>query len=262
MFVANYSALLALVLSAAIIRRGREGAAGLFSKKALVWIALAAFEWGAYEAFVAASGSMELNRQLAAAGPVVSRLAEIARSEKPSLSHPTVLATDLLIADSLPTNAPQAVLYAPHMLVYSGVNETEGKERFYQYLYYTGVDERGLKKILTGDGRYGFAPALFGFERAVEGLSEHPKPITGEELDQELRRYSEYCASFTSKRAASVKLSYLVQKNDAKVDLSNLDQWYERDAGERQGSFTLYRLKLRDEREADKTRTALGNNAE
>jgi hypothetical protein len=262
MFVANYSALLAIVLSAAIIRRGREGAVNIFPKKALVWIALAAFEWGAYEAFVAARGSMELNRQLAAAGPVASRLAEIARTEKPSLSHPTVLATDLLIADSLPTNAPQSVLYAPHMVVYSGVNETEGKERFYQYLYYTGIDARGLKKILTEEGRYGFVSALFGFERAVEGLSEHPQPITGEELDQELRRYADYCDSFTGERAASLKLSYLVQANDAKVDLSNLDQWYERDAGERQGSFTLYRLKLRDEREANKTVTTFGDDAD
>jgi hypothetical protein len=262
MFVANYSALLAVVLSAAIIRRGREGAAALFPKKALVWIALAAFEWGAYEAFVAARGSMELNKRLADAGPVASRLAEIARAEKSSLSHPTVLATDLLIADSLPTNAPQAMLYAPHMLVYSGVNETEGKERFYQYLYYTGIDERALKKILTEEGRYGFVSALFGFERAVEGLSEHPKPITREELDQELRRYADYCASFTGERAASVKLSYLVMADDAKVELSNLDQWYERDAGEHLGGFTLYRLKLKDEREADKTKTvAVGNDA-
>ena len=262
MFVANYSALLAVVLSAAIIRRGREGTAMLFPKKALVWIALAAFEWGAYEAFIAASGSMELNRQLAAAGPVAMRLAEIGHAEKSSLAHSTVLATDLLIADSLPTNAPQAVLYAPHMLVYSGVNEAEGKERFYQYLYYTGIDERGLKKILTGEGRYGFVSALFGFERAVEGLSEHPKPIDGAELDQELRRYADYCSSFTSERAASVKLSYLVQANDAKVDLSNLDQWYERDAGERLGGFTLYRLKLKDEREADETKKAFGDDAD
>jgi hypothetical protein len=148
------------------------------------------------------------------------------------------------------------------MLVYSGVNETEGKERFYQYLYYTGIDVRALEKILTAEGRYGFVSALFGFERAVDGLSEHPKPITREELDQELSRYADYCASFTSARAASVKLSYLVMANDAKVNLANLDQWYERDAGERLGSYTLYRLKFRDEREAGKTWTLINENAD
>jgi hypothetical protein len=261
MFVANYSALLAIVLSAAIIRRGSESFAGLFSKRALVWIALAAFEWGAYEAFVAASGSMEFNRRLAAAGPVAQRLSEIARAEEPSHSRPAVLATDLLIADGLPTHAPQPILYAPHMLVYSGASEAEGKERFYQYLYYTGIDEQGLKKILKEDGRYGFVSALFGFERAVEGLSDNPKPISGEELDQEVRRYAEYRASFTRERAASLKLSYLVLENDAKVDLSNLDQWYERDGGEVFGSFTLYRLKLRDESESHMARALVGNRA-
>jgi hypothetical protein len=101
---------------------------------------------------------------------------------------------------------------------------------------------------LTEEGRYGFVSALFGFERAVDGLKDEPQPITKDELDQELRRYAEYRASFTRERAASVPLSYLVLSNDAEVNLSNLDQWYERDAGEHLGSFTLYGLKLKDER--------------
>ncbi|MEA2174676.1 MAG: hypothetical protein QOD00_2268 [Blastocatellia bacterium] len=248
MFIANYSVLLAIVLSAAIIHRGRAGTAVRFPKKALVWIALAAFEWGAYEAFVAANGSVELNKRLAAAGPIAQRLAEIARTGEPRLAHSTILATDLLIADSLPTSAPQALLYAPHMLVYPGAGERESRERFYQYLYYTGIDESALKRILTEEGRYGFVSALFGFERAVDGLKDEPQPITRDELDQELRRYAEYRASFTRERAALLPLSYLVLANDAEVNLSNLDQWYERDAGEHLGSFTLYGLKLKDER--------------
>lgn len=256
MFVANYSALLALALAAAVIFRGGAGRCARpfptrpFPKRALVWIALAAFEWGAYESFVAANGSMEFNRRLERAAPVASRLAEIARSETHQANNSTILATDLLIADGLPTDVSQGVLYAPHMLVFSGVTEAEGKERFYQYLYYTGVDERRLKKILTEEGRYGFATALFGFERAIAGLSENPQPIMRDELDQELRRYTEYCAAFTRERAAAASLSYLVTADDEQLEFSNLDQWYERDAGERLGAFTLYRLKLRDEKEA------------
>jgi hypothetical protein len=260
MFVANYSALLSVVLCAAMVCQERF-AAGI-PKRALVWVALAAFEWGAYEAFVAARGSMELNRRLASAGPIAARLAQIAGSEKSlPASRQTILADDLLIADSLPERAPQAVLYAPHMLVYSGVAEREAKERFYQYLYYTGVDERRLEKILTEEGRYGFTAALFGFERAVEGLSDNRRPITREELDQELRLYAEYRASFSRESAAAVKLSYLVLSNDAGVDLTNLDQWYERDNGERIGAFTLYRLKLKDERKAVLARVSYGKSA-
>jgi hypothetical protein len=58
-----------------------------------------------------------------------------------------------------------------------------------------------------------------------------------------------------------VKLSYLVLSNDAGVDLTNLDQWYERDNGERIGAFTLYRLKLKDERKAVLARVSYGKSA-
>jgi hypothetical protein len=33
--------------------------------------------------------------------------------------------------------------------------------------------------------------------------------------------------------------------NDWTFDLTNLDQWYERDAGEVIGDYTLYKVKLR-----------------
>jgi hypothetical protein len=40
-------------------------------------------------------------------------------------------------------------------------------------------------------------------------------------------------------------LSFVVVTTEAAPDLSNLDRWYERDAGERVGLLTLYRVKLR-----------------
>ena len=246
MFVANYSALIALVLVLAnwfrmpipLIKKRR---------KALIWIAIAAFEWGAYETFVATRRSAEFDRRLDEARPVALRLDRLARERgegKGSL-RATVLSTDLLGADGLPTSAPQAVLWAPHLLVYSGVSTVESKERFYQYLYYTGISSDRLRRILRSERQYGFAAGLFGFERTIKGLSLNPKPITSEELESELSQYGQYCASFTRERAAQTELSYLIMPTDDQRDVANLDRWYERDKGERVGNYMLYRVSLR-----------------
>jgi hypothetical protein len=133
------------------------------------------------------------------------------------------------------------------MLVFSGASNAESKERFYQYLYYTGVSAEQLKTILATEGRYGFAAGLFGFERTIRGLSRNPKPITHDELEAELRSYAEYVSAFTSAQAGKVKISYVVAGPDENVNLTNLDQWYERDSGERIGKFILYRTKLRSD---------------
>jgi len=40
-------------------------------------------------------------------------------------------------------------------------------------------------------------------------------------------------------------VTYAVIPADVNFDFTNLDRWYDRDAGERVGSYILYRLKLR-----------------
>jgi hypothetical protein len=132
------------------------------------------------------------------------------------------------------------------MLVFSGASHAESKERLYQYLHYTGVSADQLRSILTTQGRYGFAVGLFGFERTIRGLSRHPKPVSIEELETELKRYSAYSSSFSAEQASKVKISYVVARADEEVNLGNLDKWYERDTGERIGKFILYRTRLRE----------------
>jgi hypothetical protein len=58
--------------------------------------------------------------------------------------------------------------------------------------------------------------------------------------------YLEYAHAFNRDRAASPALSCLVVQADRQPDFTNLDRWYERDAGERVGNSILYRLKLRE----------------
>lgn len=246
MFIANYSTLVAVVMATAIIWKGRERVERIFSKRALAWVAIAAFEWGAYEAHVAATGSVEFNRQLTDAQPVATRLVQMAQGDMLDAHRSTVLSTNLFVADCLPESAPQAVLWAPHMLVFSGASTTESKERLFQHLYYTGVKADEIERFLGDGSYYGVAVGLFGFDRVIDGLSENRVPITREEIADEAKLYAEYVASFNRERASQPALSYVVTPVDAEPDLKNLDRWYERDAGERAGKFMLYRVRLRD----------------
>lgn len=246
MFVANYSVLIAVIVAAAVVLKRQRKLRLKIPRKAFLWIALAAFEWGAYETLVAARGSMPLGHEVDDARPVAMRLSELAKAEPGGEPYPTLLSTDLLVADCLPTSAPQSVLWAPHMLVFSGVSDSESKERFYQYLYYTGVSPEQLRSILTTEGRYGFAVGLFGFERTIRGLSRNPRSITDEELEAELKLYSAYSSSFGKANASRVKISYVIARADRNMNLGNLDRWYVRDTGERIGKFILFRTRLRE----------------
>ena len=97
----------------------------------LLWVDIASFEWGAYETFVATRRSMEFDRRLDEARPVALKLEELARHDgKGNQTRATVLSTDLLAADGLPTTAPQAVLWAPHMLVFSGATVSKPKNDY------------------------------------------------------------------------------------------------------------------------------------
>jgi hypothetical protein len=241
MFVANYSVLIALVLVMGMMVKRRFEFPKV-RRKAVLLLAVAAFEWGAYETYVATKRSMEFAGRFDEARPVALRLDQLSNTK----DRGVILSSDLLAADVLPTTASNPVLWAPHMMVFSGVSTADSKERFYQYLYYTGITPERLENILRKEREYGFTAGLFGFERTIKGLSLNPKPITRAELDDELRRYARYCSSFSRETAGQTELSYLMTPVNEGRDLANLDRWYERDGGERIGNFNLYRLRLRD----------------
>jgi hypothetical protein len=243
MFVANYSVLISLVLVLAMIVKRRAGSP-IVRRKAVLLIGLAALEWGAYETHVATQRSMEFAARFDEARPLALRLERGLESGSPA---GLVLSSDLLAADALPTSTANGVLWAPHMMVFSGVGTEESKERFYQYLYFTGITSDRLREILLNERAYGFTAGLFGFERTMKGLSLDPKPITRQEMEAELRLYEQYCNTFNADRIRGTELSYLMVPVKDQCNLSNLDHWYLRDAGEPVGAFTLYRLHPRGE---------------
>jgi hypothetical protein len=85
---------------------------------------------------------------------------------------------------------------------------------------------------------------IFGAARANPILTRNPRPITPQDIEQAVAEYGRFSSTFGRADAVTPLLSYaIVSPAD---DLSNLDKWYERDAGERVGAYNLYRLKLRE----------------
>jgi len=246
-FVTSYAVLIALVLLAGLEWRRRAGGRWQLSKRALVWIAIAALEWGAIEVHQAAKRSAEGNDKAAEEMSVYVRLAELDQINR-SLGKNVVLFDDLHMADGAPAVSSIPVLWAPHMVVYPGVAALESKERLYRHLYYTGVGVKELDAYLHGQNvYYGCAVGLFGFDRLIDGLNPNAKPITAEEKAAALNSFARYIETFDKQRAANPRLSYVITQTVGGTDLKNLERWYQRDAGERVGKFTVYKLRLRDD---------------
>jgi len=248
LYIAKYLALTALVLAVALIRRGRAGASRPFPARVLACAALVALCWGMFETAVEtkrhAWASGDRDEALAAA----RRLAEVAREEPASNdSQSVVLYSNLDHADFSPVVAPQPVLWSPHVPAFSGVTLEENRERLYQYLYYVNEDFTGAgENFEAQDYRKKFLiRSLMEWGHNDPAWTVNWKPLTSEDVRAALDGYRAYAAAFTREHASRPALSHLVVPTDAPPDLSNLERWYERDAGERAGLFTIYRLKLK-----------------
>lgn len=241
-FIANYCALVALVLTAAVWRR--NGGLRSLTGNRLALMAAAALVLAGGEVWLAASVSFDYNRGVDDSLPVSTRLRELAQAAGPGAAGQVVLMSDLKLADRLPTDAPQAVLWAPRLLVFPGVSEAENRERFLQQLYYLGYDEKKFWVELN-QSDWNFLAGLFPYNRLSPAVTGAQTPITLAELRGQLATYLDYSRSFDGQRARTPQLSYLVVRADNQPDYANLDRWYQRDAGERIGGFVLYKLKLR-----------------
>jgi hypothetical protein len=242
-FIANYCALTAIVLTAALW--WRSGSRTGLTNRRLAMIAIAALLLAFGEVWLAARVSLDYNRAMDEARPVGNRLTEFDGTDGPSESPRVVVIADLKLADRLPTDAPQVVLWAPRMLVFPGVSEAENRERFFRQLYYLGYDEKKFWAELDRSD-WNFLAGLFPYYRLSPAVSGSNQPITPSELRAQQISYLEYSHSFDRERAASPTLSYLVVHADSQPDFANLDRWYQRDKGVRAGNSILFRLKLRD----------------
>lgn len=249
-FITNYVALLASILAVSILFSGRE-TKGETPRRALALLTIVVFGWGIVEATGATNRNVNQARLRDDAMPVMKWLAQESKragfrgpDSDPGNPRAVVFASPLAIADTLPTGAPQAQLFVGRLAYYGGSDAAEMRERFYQYLYYSGTGEKELAQAIS-EGRFAIMASLFGIDRIIPGLAANQQRVTLDEARAELRKYSEYINSFSRERAARPTLSYVVVPTEAAPDLTNLDRWYERAPGEQAGLFTIYRVKLK-----------------
>mgnify|MGYP007034349350 FL=1 len=242
-FIGNYVALAALMVTIGILWQKSLAKGNLSTKAACASIALLAVVWGFVECHYTVRVLDDANVERDIAFPVGQRLEELSKAD-PDPHRTTVLAFDMIQSDDLPTIAPQNVLWARHQHVFAGLSWEESKERYFQFLHYSNIDEKGLDYLLKND--FISQIALFGWGRHTNRLNSESKPLTYGEVGKEVVNYAAYRAKFGRQQASNPLLSYAVVNNEAGSDLSVLDKWYERREIETIGKYTIYRVRLRE----------------
>lgn len=245
-FIGNYVAALALVVTLGILLREISQKHSQLSKTLIMTVALIAAMWGIIECHFTVRVLDEANIERDEGMPVAKRLEELSKTDVPSpdSNRAVVLAYNMIQSDDLPTIAPQAVLWARHQHVFAGLTWQESKERYYQYLYYLDLDQKWLESSIK-KGDFVSMIALFGWGRHTNRLNSEYKPLTYREIEEEARRFGEYRKNFSFAQATQPTISYVVVPSDQQPDFTNLDNWYERDTGENYGEYTLYKVNLK-----------------
>lgn len=246
-FIANYLALIGLVITGILLWRGRDITKPVRYRIAgrIVFIAV---WWALIEVLAPVKVVIRDSQFTDRAAAVGQRLKELSVTETGTTSEldprPLVLATENKVAIILPTFTSHAVFWAPHF-DFLHLAPGESRARFYQYLYYTGVDGLKFRQELSKQGST-FAAATFGHERVIPDLAVQVVAISADEIEQKVTEYETYRSTFTRELAAQHVISYLVVPTAKEPDLTNLDRWYQRDGGEQVGDYKLYRLQFRD----------------
>lgn len=245
-YVINYVVLLAAVLVVWIFWQKFFIQTKPFSVIFLSILAIAAVFWGYIEAKETTKIWDEINIRRDEAMPVNLRLRELGGENIEAAKQQTTLNLEPLQADSQPTVAPQAVLWARHQHVFAGLKDwDENKLRYYALLYYSDLDANHLRNALTNCRNIEACMALFGWDRFNARLSANARPLTLPEIDEEVMRFKQFTDDFSIRDAQNPELDYVIIYDEDDNKLENLDRWYERDAGETLGKYKLFRVKLK-----------------
>lgn len=248
-FIVNYVSIAAFALAVFFVFFRQELKLNLKLRRLLPLIAILTIGWGFTECYYNTWFLDDANIARDEAKLLGDKLTELAKTElfDENGNRRLTMNFNLLQGDDQPTVAPQAVLWARHLHVFSGATWEENKERLYQFYYYNGVDEFELEKQFRENNVVTII-SFFGWGRHASRLTKDYKPLTDDEIETEARNYSDFCREYNLEKAARNKLSYVIVDSNYFANLTNLDRWYERDKGEQIGKFVLYRVKLkRDE---------------
>jgi hypothetical protein len=253
MFVVNYSTLLGLVVVISLFwnsvpRRLLNGMAGLSFAWGLLVVGLPA-------RLIFVPQAITNDKAI----PVLLRLKELSNQDGTLADLHTqgqtstrVFSPSVPLIALLPTWTSQATLLDMMGLDCLGLAPEERKRLFFMHLFYSKTDTEALRQALNGTPERfrvelsGVRSAIFGYERIFPALSPEFRPVQQDEIEDEVQAYQAYVNFFSREEALKSPLTYAVIPVESNFNPTNLDRWYERDAGERVGDYTLYRLKLRD----------------
>jgi Ca2+/Na+ antiporter len=245
-YVINYVVLLAVCLLVAAFWQRVVTPRWATVALALI-LTTGAIVWGYIEATQTTVFWDDTNVQRDEAMPVNVRLRELAGRDPAQARLQTTINLESLQADSQPTVAPQAVLWARHQHTFAGLESwEENKLRYYQLLYFSGADGNWLHRALSGCADIEACMALFGWDRFNARLSANARPLTQPEVEAEAANYQHFVENFNRDSLEGIDIRYLVIDNELANNLQNIDRWYFRDDGEIFGKYTLYRLTPRN----------------
>ncbi len=277
-YVGNYVALLAAALACGLLWRGRAALARADKARRVtdggaavrdaqqgasrpqqilprrVWMTAAAFAflWGVCETVPPTRDYAALNRMHDDWRIVTLRLDELARAmaaahepgRGPHAPPPVVFNASDTRMDHVPADSACAVVWAPHTFAYSSLSAEENKERVFLFLHLAGVAPAAFAAQGRDQGFIQFN--VFGWERANPRLTADYRPVTPAEIDRERQNYAAFVGRVEAAPAAPAPaLSFVVVSDDQPFPLANLDRFYLRDAGERAGRHTIFRVRPR-----------------
>ncbi len=242
-FIGNYIAGLAVICLIGLVYRAEKESFSRLVGYGAVFVAAAAVVWGFVESHYTVRVLDDANIARDRGFKVGAYLTEEGRKSAAPFQD-TVFSTSSILADDLPTIAPQNVLWARHQHVFSGLTWDQNKERYYQQIYYQDMDHVWLNGQLRS-GNFVAMIALFGWGRHTDRLTTDAKPLTGREIDEEVERYRIYTENFDRKRAQTPLLTYLVVPGESTARFENLHKWYEVSEVTEANGFRVFRLKLK-----------------
>ena len=219
-----------------------------------VWLTAAAFAflWGVCETVPPTRNYAALNLMHDDWRAVTRRLDELARDPAfasargagAAATPPVVFNPSDTRMDHVPADTACAVVWAPHTFAYSSLTAEENKERVFLFLHFAGVAPAAFAAQGRDQGFLQFN--VFGWERANPRLTADYRPVTPAEIERERQNYAAFVRRVEAASAPPAPaLSFVVVSDDQPFPSSNLDRFYLRDAGERVGRHTIYRVRAR-----------------
>lgn len=174
-YVANYASVLAAFLAVVLIWDRHQSSSHWARKRKLLLLTLVIFGWAVFETGVRSARFASHNIARDEALRVALRLRELSKQSPRSAGNyeAVVFSSDILLGDTLPNVAPQPILWTPHLFVFSGASAEENRERLYQQLYYSGIDEQQFAALAGTSSFLQLAGVWLGTDESESPYARH-----------------------------------------------------------------------------------------